>query len=625
MKRSHIVLVLACAAVVALLVMLLRSRRDAEPERATGTVDRRAAMRTVLPPILPSPATVVEASDMSISGVVVSRLDGSPVSGAELTFSNKGQVFSVTSLTEGDFAFVAPEPGTYQLTSIEAGGYLSFAPAWGDSPLELVARPGFHIKGVVLRLEPTVNLAVRVTDPAGQPVPSATISLAAPTTMNTAFVALGGSQLTDASGAAHVTVPVGAIIKVECAGFTSRHDQVSLEVWKRGELTVQLAREQAGAAALLSIAGRVVDGKGSGMVDLVVTARPVRENAFSDELRWWRARSGADGKFAITGLAPGSYTLTAASPGLVPARLDNVAAGTTDAVLQLTDQGGSIAGDVVSDGDGKPVGAFVVILSQPVGKVEERPIDTRSVFDAQGKFVVGPLAPGRYLLRVTAHGHAASRAQSVEVTAGGTARVQIRLPAGGSIEGVVRDAATRRGIGGALLVLDGSAGVSSLPLALETSAVAGSDGGFRLTGVPQGLRSLTATADGYNGRVTSGIEVNEARATQVEIELGAVPPGEVAKVELTGIGAGLAGQGDALLIGDVIAGGGAAEAGLVKGDLIVAIGTTQVVTLDLNGATQMIRGPVGTTVTLRVKSRDQPERSVVVTRRLIRLPATPQQ
>lgn len=61
----------------------------------------------------------------------------------------------------------------------------------------------------------------------------------------------------------------------------------------------------------------------------------------------------------------------------------------------------------------------------------------------------------------------------------------------------------------------------------------------------------------------------------------------------------------------------------MPGDAILAIDATSVTTMDFNGAMQRIRGPVDTRVVLRVRSPGRGERDVVVTRRLVRAPASP--
>ena len=94
--------------------------------------------------------------------------------------------------------------------------------------------------------------------------------------------------------------------------------------------------------------------------------------------------------------------------------------------------------------------------------------------------------------------------------------------------------------------------------------------------------------------------------------------GEEPKLELTGIGAALTPKDEVLLIGRVLPGGGAAEAGLVPGDAILSVDGIPVVKLGFNGCIQRIRGPEGSTVLLAVRKAGGEEIQLEVYRRKIR-------
>jgi S1-C subfamily serine protease len=180
---------------------------------------------------------------------------------------------------------------------------------------------------------------------------------------------------------------------------------------------------------------------------------------------------------------------------------------------------------------------------------------------------------------------------------------------------------TGKPIAGAKVSVEGALGgasSSSLPLLAETTTDAG--GQFALEGIAAGPRSVSAMAAGHNGRIVSGIVVPEGGAgVNVTIELSKVEPGEQPHMELTGIGAVLSPRGEALVLGQVIAGGGAAEAGLGPGDAIVAIDDVAVVEMGFERAIQSIRGPEGSAVVLGVRKGGQGEAvEVVVRRRRIR-------
>jgi hypothetical protein len=129
-------------------------------------------------------------------------------------------------------------------------------------------------------------------------------------------------------------------------------------------------------------------------------------------------------------------------------------------------------------------------------------------------------------------------------------------------------------------------------------------GAFVLEGLAPGPRSLLVSAQGYNGRIVSGIDTTGGDATNVNVDLTPTPPGHDPQIELVGIGAMLSMRHDALVITGLMTGGGAAAAGLVPGDQIATIDGTDVATLGFEGSVEHIRGPEGTSVTLGVQRGD---------------------
>jgi carboxyl-terminal processing protease len=82
-----------------------------------------------------------------------------------------------------------------------------------------------------------------------------------------------------------------------------------------------------------------------------------------------------------------------------------------------------------------------------------------------------------------------------------------------------------------------------------------------------------------------------------------------------GIGIVIGARENAIVINATAPGGGAAEAGLVAGDTIVAVDGTPVEQLGFPGAVQMLRGPENSTVTVTVQHADGTTTVVVVPRK----------
>lgn len=106
-------------------------------------------------------------------------------------------------------------------------------------------------------------------------------------------------------------------------------------------------------------------------------------------------------------------------------------------------QTGSIAGQVVSEETGQPIGGAHV-------QVEGR--DAGALSNADGRYLIRSVEPGTHTLVVQVIGYARHLVRSVEVLAGGTTRVEVRLSAEAVVvEGVRVQAAIDRGSSTALL------------------------------------------------------------------------------------------------------------------------------------------------------------------------------
>jgi hypothetical protein len=182
---------------------------------------------------------------------------------------------------------------------------------------------------------------------------------------------------------------------------------------------------------------------------------------------------------------------------------------------------------------------------------------------------------------------------------------------------VVVDATTRAPLPGARVALDGALleAASVFPVLAET--VADDQGRFALAGLPPRF-SLAVAAEGHHVRVVSGLEAAPGREpAPLVVALNPVRPGEEPGREFTGIGVTIGPQGEGLVVTSVLWGGGAAEAGLARGDLILAVDGVPVTALGFGGAIDAIRGAEGTSVLLRVR-RDPSTFEVRVGRRIVR-------
>ncbi|MCI0673543.1 MAG: carboxypeptidase regulatory-like domain-containing protein, partial [Myxococcaceae bacterium] len=423
----------------------------------------------------------------------------------------------------------------------------------------------------------------------------------------------------DARGEVRFHAAEDAWLEARHPDFTPGAAEVTPMAVVAREVVVRLPRREGPLPlATASLAGRVVDAAGGPVAgaavhaSLPLNAPPSRADAVLPE-----ALTDEDGRFRLESLAPGLYDVTAWRAELAPARLEGVAAGREDLVLTLR-EGVRLEG-TVRDVAGTPIPSFTLSVQRRVGPLQRTGWAEQAVVDAEGRYVLRGLLPGSYAVQVAAHGHAPAE-RALEVTEGASSplRADFTLSEGARLSGQVVEAKTEKPLERARIQVEGLLGGGSL--AVRFDALTDAQGTFSLSGLAPGEMSLYVAADGHHHRILSGIAVREGAPAFQRIELRPVKEGESPQLELVGIGAVLSAREDALVLGEVLAGGGAAEAGLVTGDAIVKVDGVPVVELGFQTAVQRIRGPENSRVLLGVRRPGTAEVvDVPVTRRRIQL------
>ena len=624
MRRRQPLAALAGAALAALLALWLwpRARPDGE---AAGAARAGAPVRsgtgppsTMDPGSAAAPPSEPPASRGSFEGTVRSRGTAAGLPGAEVTFSRGGAAASVRCASDGSFRFEPPESGRWQLAAASAPGHSPFAPEWGHSPVVLDARPGERVGGLSLWLEPLGPYSGRVEDPGGLPVEGAEVRVVGGATGDRALMPSSERATSGPGGAFTLSASDGATLEARHAGFAPGRVTLDLAARTTRRVVVKLGAATSQAAPA-QITGRVLSG-GAPVEGALVSARLLLRGGpgSAEELVAAQATSDAEGRFTLGELGPGRHLLAASREGFAQARAVVARAG-EEATVELT-RGGALAGVVREAGTGRPLAPFRLEVRRG-GRGWKLLLRAATVVDASGRFELPDLPPGPVVVTASAPGHLPSA--EVEATVPdhpGVAEVDLRLGQGGRISGRVTDRATGKTLPGARIALEGDGGGEPSVLDPGATAVAGADGSFLVAGLPVRTVSLHVAADGHHSRIVTGIEVPDGGvAGPVEVKLTPVAEGEEPRVELAGIGATLARQGrSALRITGVIAGGGAAEAGLAAGDEILSVEGRPVSELGLSGAVDLIRGPEDTRVRLLVRRGETPPAEVWVWRRLVR-------
>lgn len=314
--------------------------------------------------------------------------------------------------------------GTYRLTAPGAAGVLATCPGFPASlrRLDEAADPA------ALDLAPVAasTLEVRVFDDRGSPVAGA---LVAPDPVDPAWtdgerrvLAAVDAVRSSADGRAVLAVRVSGTVEVvvEAPGHvTARSDPVALPFDRPLEL--ELARGG-------RLRGEVLDAAGA--------PRPgARVRVVGSGL--WPARefpADASGRFDAGMLPPGFYEAEAFEASDVSAleRGIEVRPAEETAVRLTLAPGGFLAGRLAFEGGaGGAEGAVVTVHG-----LRARLVPIRATPAADGRFRVGPLPPGRHLVRAVAEPFLPGEAWA-EVAAGETVEVALALRAGRTLRGRV--------------------------------------------------------------------------------------------------------------------------------------------------------------------------------------------
>ncbi|MEM9188276.1 MAG: carboxypeptidase regulatory-like domain-containing protein [Myxococcota bacterium] len=566
-----------------------------------------------------SPATVVASDgDAVLAGAVVSLGSGAPIGNAELTFGSEGETGSegttqtVRSRPDGTFEFRSAEVGRFLLALVTAEGFLPFAPEWGHSPVVFHASPGKQVEGVLVQLSPAVSYRGRVVDLEGAGVEGAEIRLFGVTGGARSLAPLPDRYRSDSAGEFVFHAPDETVLE-------ARHG----ERWGRGrvDFSVQASRaltivlEENARPVPNELLGRVIDSDGNPVPDAMVRAAFVADNPAAPGAELHpeaQALTGTDGTVTLGPLDPGRHLVRVNATGF--GRHSQLVTVPGDGFEAVLSEELVLRGRVESAG--VPVASASVLVQESLGELQRRLVASGSTFAADGSFEIRGLREGTYL--VSAIGHGFARSDVVEVALRDrTPPVLLEVKPGGRIAGRVVDEETGAPIAEARVTTEGDLQTLEA-MSIQTSVSTGDDGRFDLQGVDVGLQSVFVAAEGYHGRIRSGLLVQPPEELAIG-DIGLTPThGEEPRIELAGIGVVLAAEGDVLRIGQVVEGGGGMEAGLVSGDAILAIGGVRVGELGFGGSIQRIRGPEGSWVRLRIRRADDSETDVDVPRRRIR-------
>ncbi len=370
--------------------------------------------------------TVVLAPGVEICGRVVDP-SGLPIAGAEVLEETVWK--RPPSLDGGSDAprSVSDADGFFALDGFAEGERVDLLvrkEGWRTERLPGVRAPSLEPVAVVLA--PWARVSGMVVDSTATPVAGARVQVAT-------GPGLGGKAsagaVSDAEGRFVVDEVAPGPLRIRV--FADRFPTVELT-----DLAVEPGGELAGIEVLLesgaTIEGRVLGPDGGPVAEVSIAA----ETAAAGDLGGVD-RSGEDGRYRITGVRPGSYTLVAEHsdyPRVV--REVTIEEGTHVVDLELAAGGTEVSGRV-ADGAGRPLGGVALRLARAFPWRRDR----RTTSAADGSFVFRAVAEGTCAVVGEKEGYAAGRSRPFTVAGVPVDGLELVLDRGATLSGEVRGVA----------------------------------------------------------------------------------------------------------------------------------------------------------------------------------------
>ncbi len=442
-----------------------------------------------------------------LAGRVIDE-EGKPVAGAKVTviaseslFETEARFVSETR-TQPDGSFSLPDaPGGLRVLTVRAPGFVPFNRTQLEPKSEekVTLRRGGAIRGSVV-------------DAGGKPAAGAVASI---------------EELaveTDAGGNFRLSgVPAGthALQAIWKEDFAAHKENVRVKKGEEIEVPLKLSR----AAA---ISGMVIDeGTRKVIAGARVSASAAPAFPFAGGRGQRSARTDAQGRFRLRGLAPRPYVVEGSKEGYLSASIAGVTAGTAapgTAHLALP-RAASISGRVV-DEKGQAVTGARVRITREMGMrgILRGSFNPASFFGGQGvltgpdgSFRLRQLAAARNLaLEAAKTGYATARKPGVWLKAGEAVRdVSLVLRKGLEARGRVVDSQGQPIAGAEIRVGQKEAGLGGGRVQMrllgmdreKPDALTGADGSFDLKGLEEGEYTVAVSRDGFSRKTVPGLEV----------------------------------------------------------------------------------------------------------------------
>ncbi len=475
---------------------------------------------------------VVDAKGRSIAGAKVEILRDTS---RARSFDMRRALFELQARTAALANADVDAEGRFLLKDLPPGRYVLKARAPGYATTfksDVLVTLDEHSSAVRIVLDPGAGFYGKVTDESGRGLAGARVIA----------VALPGRRLERFDKIEVVTDATGAYrIDTLIPGMT-----YGVEAWAEGHApTGSYVREISGIkrrdwklALTGRIEGRVTDEEtGAGVPDCEVVVLAGMLHAASPV----STMTDAAGNFLLPHVNPGPIIMFSARvEGYQPSSDFNfaavkglkVVAGETTWVDWPLKGGGAVVGRITSDG-GRAVPYAAVALVDRKRRRQQLTGELTGMCDVDGRYLIAGVQPGEYDLRVTAAGYAPptqpeTTLVKMPATLGEITK-SVVLARGATLEGTVT-APDGIAVRGARIWVEAVDGKTHQDTLRDLMAISGSNGGFRLAGVPPTVEVLVfAEHDAYvkTRGVRTTLSPGSSRRVSLALREGVKLPGRV--------------------------------------------------------------------------------------------------
>lgn len=420
---------------------------------------------------------------------------------------------AVATDAEGRFELPHLRPGTPPLRATRPG----YAPGWWSGAR---VAPGDSIDDVEIRLGKGGAVHGRVTDAAGEPVAKAYV-IASPQWLAPSQSGQPmGVGVTDAAGrysiedlppGPHIVIDLGRELGV---GATAAQQVRPIQI--RAGSSAQVDFIGGGGATRLE--GRLLQADGAPLARASLSLALAGASSSASDAAWIGTSTDADGTFAIPELDLGVYELFEfrTATGDVVRLAEITVSERPSQRIEVRLAAGAAAGRAVDAASGEPLPGAFALLERLAAGPEAPAFAGKAKTDADGTVTFERLEPGTYRCQIYPDDarYAYSESAPFVVSASGTARFDVAVPLGASVELRVLSRSGEPVPGAKIELVDSAGRAFDTEFPLET----GTDGSVRVDRLREGAWIARARAGTFGAEVRAALRAGEVARFELHLD-----------------------------------------------------------------------------------------------------------